>query len=129
RRGGGPGGLPSLGFCVTGSETRSYVTFLRGHELVAEKTSGKECLLCRRSVGTFRSRSHAFPEAIYPNGPCLPPGVICDPCNHYVGTKLEPVLLGYPLIALPLQVAELPGKKGKARKRIGIFDREVVPEA
>lgn len=110
------------------SVTQAYVPFLWRCPLT-RRAAKKTCLLCGPTSNDFKSRSHAFPEAVYPGGPALPPGIICDKCNNYVGRKLEPVLLGYPIIALPLQMGELPGKRGKPRSRIGIFDRDVVPDA
>jgi hypothetical protein len=71
---------------------------------------------------------------------CLPRGIVSQrtssekgnrlrSCNHYFGAKLESVLLSHPLIALPLQLMGIPGKKGKARKKLSIYEREVVPDA
>jgi hypothetical protein len=53
---------------------------------------------------------------------------VCDSCNHYAGRKLERVLVGHPLIAIPLQLGRLPGKAGKPRKRLGVYEIDVTPE-
>jgi hypothetical protein len=87
------------------------------------------CVYCDKNSTTSKSVAHVFPEGLFPKGPALKRGIVCDSCNHYFGAKLESVLLSHPLIALPLQLMGIPGKRGKARKKLSIYEREVVPDA
>jgi hypothetical protein len=87
------------------------------------------CVYCGKDSTTSKSVAHIFPEGLKPQGPALKPGIVCDKCNHYFGAKLESVLLSHPHIAFPLQLMGAPGKKGKARKRLSVYEREVEPDA
>lgn len=85
----------------------------------------QRCIYCLRGSSATVGYAHVFPEALVPEGPTLPLGAVCDHCNHYIGANLETALIGHPLIAFPIQMVGLPGKKGKARKKLGIFERGI----
>jgi hypothetical protein len=87
------------------------------------------CIYCLRNTSRSKSVPHALPQALYPQSIALPVGAICDQCNHYAGSNLEPTLVQYPPIALPLQLHAVPGKQGRPRKKLGIFERDIVPNA
>lgn len=89
----------------------------------------ESCVYCEKDSTTSKSLAHIFPEGLYPGGPALKRGIVCDRCNHYFGAKLESVLIAHPLIALPLQLMGIPGKEGKARKKLSIYERDVEPDA
>lgn len=89
----------------------------------------RTCAYCDKNSTTSKSVAHVFPEGLYPRGPALKRGIVCDACNHYFGAKLESALLAHPLIALPLQLMGIPGKRGKARKKLSVYERDVVPDA
>src|SRR5688500_9551120 len=86
-----------------------------------------KCIYCLRESSRSRSVAHAVAEALYPHGPVMPPGAICDHCNHYFGANLESMLVQHPAIALPMQLHGLPGKTGKPRAKLGTFERDVEP--
>ena len=89
----------------------------------------RKCVYCDKDSTASKSVAHIFPEGLKPGGPALKPGIVCDKCNHYFGANLESVLLSHPHIALPLQLMGVPGKKGKARKKLSVYEREVEPDA
>lgn len=81
------------------------------------------CLYCTQTDGESTSVAHVFPEAVYPGGPALPTGTMCDGCNHYFGANLEPMLLRHPFVGFPLQLLGLLGKDRKPREQLGVFSR------
>jgi hypothetical protein len=52
----------------------------------------------------------------------MPPGSQCDVCNNYL-KKLDSALASNSGIALWIQAAGLPGKRGRARKQLGWYER------
>ena len=87
------------------------------------------CVYCSADTTTSKSIAHIFPEGLKPGGPALKRGIVCDKCNHYFGANLESVLLSHPHIALPLQLMGAPGKKRRPRKKLSVYERDVVPDA
>lgn len=65
------------------------------------------------------------PEAILLGGPALPIGAVCDGCNHHFGSNLEAMLVRHHLIAIPLQMMAIPGKGGRPRAKLGLYERGV----
>lgn len=88
-----------------------------------------KCIYCLRSTNGSTSIPHCLPEALLRGGPALPVGTVCDGCNHYAGANLESVLVRHPAIALPLQLLAIPGKTGKTRKKLGVYETGVEPDA
>ena len=81
------------------------------------------CLFCRADSTKAAGRAHIFPEALVKNETTLPRGAVCDSCNNYLGRKLDSQILEHPLIPLIIQLAGLPGKRGKVRRRVGHVER------
>lgn len=50
-------------------------------KLLAEALT-RGCLFCRELDGGFTSQEHILPEAMGNRDKVLPPGVVCDRCNH-----------------------------------------------
>lgn len=84
-----------------------------------------KCIYCKRDSGERSGIAHVFPEALHANDEALPRGAVCDPCNQYLGRRLDENLVRYPSIALAVQLLATPGKSGKPRKRIGAIDRDI----
>lgn len=82
------------------------------------------CLFCRANSTEAKGVAHVFPEALVRNETTLPRGAVCDACNNYMGRKLDSQILEHPLIPLIVQLAGLPGKGGKTRKKLGHVERE-----
>ena len=68
------------------------------------------CIWCLEEPpsATFKSESHVLPECVgNEQQQVLPPGIVCDKCNNYFGTKLEPALIDEPIISTLVGVLEL----------------------
>lgn len=77
---------------------------------MATKPVPNQCIWCLEepSSVTFSSESHVLPECAGNIGKqILPQGVACDRCNHFFGTKLEPVLIDEPIFSTLVGVLEL----------------------
>jgi hypothetical protein len=80
-----------------------------------------QCIYCRAPTTGNEGRAHVVPEAIFSNGLVMPPGSQCDGCNNYL-KKLDSALASNSGIALLIQAAGLPGKRGKPRKLLGWYE-------
>lgn len=73
------------------------------------------CILCKGADGSFTTVEHAVPESL--GGGTwseLPPGLVCDSCQNYFGTKVERLALAdHPFLLLRTLLA-LPTKKRRA---------------
>jgi hypothetical protein len=76
------------------------------------------CVYCPSATTGTEPAAHAFPEAIVATELLMPPGSVCDSCNKYFGTTLDPAVVSHPMIALSVQMLDLPGKRGP-RKKVG----------
>lgn len=58
-----------------------------------------KCIFCLRDDNSGTRVEHIFPESLGGGDwATLPPGVVCDPCNQYFGSKVESIALSdYPL--------------------------------
>lgn len=68
------------------------------------------CIWCLEESpnANFKSESHVLPECIGNIGKqVLPQGVVCDKCNNYFGTKLEPALIDEPILSTLAGILEL----------------------
>ncbi len=70
------------------------------------------CLICRRSDGGFETEEHVIPESLGNKTWRLPPGVVCDRCNHSVCAPLDEALCNYHLIHSLRLMHGVPSKKG-----------------
>lgn len=84
------------------------------------------CIYCLERTTGAEGEAHVIPEAIMKNDGVLPRGSVCNSCNNYLG-QLDVALCAHPLISLAIQSFGLPGKKGKARAKLGNVDRKVDP--
>lgn len=84
------------------------------------------CIYCLKDSSDAKSLPHVVPEAISKNNVTLPRGAVCDDCNHTLGHELDSVLLNHPVIALLVQLLELPGKRGKPRVKAGNVTRDEI---
>lgn len=59
----------------------------------------RRCIWCKRTEpeAVFTTESHALAKAVGNVVQVLPPGIVCDQCNQYYGSKIEPWLLDDPL--------------------------------
>jgi hypothetical protein len=65
------------------------------------------CLEVSPSV-TFSSESHVLPECVGNLGKqVLPQGIVCDKCNHFFGTGLEPKFIDEPIFSTLVGILEL----------------------
>ena len=71
------------------------------------------CLFCRRANGGFVSREHIFAEGLGNTEKILPPGVVCDRCNHGPLSRVDKELSDFPPITLLLAERGIPTKAGK----------------
>jgi hypothetical protein len=53
------------------------------------------CLFCHQPSGGSFSEEHVIPVALGNKRLVLPPGLVCDACNHYFAIKVEKPLLEY----------------------------------
>jgi hypothetical protein len=70
-----------------------------------------------------------LPEGFARNDLILPPGAVCDACNHYLGHELDAVLVSHPIISLIAQSLRLPGKDGTVRDSLGGVRTNVRPKS
>lgn len=68
------------------------------------------CIWCLEEPpnATFKSESHVLPKCIGNiEKQVLPQGVVCDKCNNYFGTKLEPKFIDEPILSTLAGILEL----------------------
>jgi len=87
-----------------------------------------QCLFCSKPTTEQCGEYHVLPEALAQNRIVLPRGAVCDPCNHYIGRRLDTNLVRYPLIAFAIQFLGTAGKSGKPRHTVGAVVRQAQPE-
>ncbi len=54
------------------------------------------CIYCLSPDGPFTAPEHVFPESLGNREVVLPPGIVCDPCNHGVLSTLDEALVNHP---------------------------------
>ena len=63
-----------------------------GHNLEFDMLQlGKNCIWCKGSTDKT-DLGHVLPECFGNTEQVLPLGIVCFPCNHYFGNKIEPAL-------------------------------------
>jgi len=83
---------------------------------MALKQVPNRCIWCGEEPPsvTFRSESHVLPECVgNERQQVLPQGIVCDGCNNYFGTKVEPALIDDPIFATVVGVLQLRDKKSE----------------
>lgn len=72
------------------------------------------CIWCFRepsSGATFNTESHVLPECVGNiKKQVLPPGIVCDDCNHHFGGKVERALIDDPIFATIVGILQLRDK-------------------
>jgi hypothetical protein len=89
----------------------------------------RRCIWCKRSdqEGTFTNESHVLAEAIGNVAQKLPQGIVCDLCNQYYGSKIEPWLLDDPLFHARAVVIGLVDPEDMNAFRSKMFDDQHLP--
>jgi hypothetical protein len=74
----------------------------------------RTCVFCRQPATGSRVE-HILPESLGgKDWATLPPGIVCDPCNQYFGSKVERLALGsFPFLAFRLLLG-IPTKRGRS---------------
>jgi len=72
-----------------------------------------KCLFCQSNRGPFTREEHPIPQSLGNDDLVLPPGVVCDPCNQYFGSKLEQPVLNYAPLGIERVVQAVRNKRGK----------------
>lgn len=71
-----------------------------------------KCIFCQNSSDQSRRVEHIIPESFGNQEHILPPGVVCDKCNQYFGSKIEKLLLETDYFRHARFRTETPSKKG-----------------
>ncbi len=71
------------------------------------------CIFCQRDSAGSTSVEHIIPESLGNEDHVLPPGVVCDDCNHYFGSKVEGPLLGSDYFRHARCWSATPSKRGR----------------
>jgi len=71
------------------------------------------CLVCRGTDGGFLRPEHPIPESLGNTEFILPPGVVCDRCNHGRLADLDRVLCEFKPISFRRTMLSVPSKTGK----------------
>ena len=77
---------------------------------MAVKPVPNRCIWCLKEPpnATFETESHVLPKCIGNIAKqVLPKGVVCDKCNHYYGTGLEPKLIDEPILSTLVGILQL----------------------
>lgn len=72
---------------------------------------------------TYNSDAHVITQGLGQNRNTFPRGIICDDCNSYFGSTLEPALLRHPTLASDMHRLNVPGKAGTLRPILGNWRR------
>ena len=74
---------------------------------MAVKSVPYQCIWCLRDPSSvpFNSKSHVLPKSIGNIAKqVLPKGLVCDECNGYFGSKLEPRLIDEPILSTQVAI-------------------------
>ncbi len=74
--------------------------------------SEPECLFCKKRAVPFESEEHVISEGLMNDYFILPPGIVCDPCNHGPLSRLDHEFLGFPPVAFMRTWYGVPTKRG-----------------
>jgi hypothetical protein len=72
------------------------------------------CLFCLKSDGPFTSEEHVIPRSLGPDTDrfVIPPGVVCDPCNNWLGRQVDGPFVDRFDIKLTRGLERLAGRTG-----------------
>jgi len=88
------------------------------------------CIWCLDEApnASFKTESHVLPECVgNKKQQVLPKGIVCDKCNQYFGSKIEPVLLGDPLFHVVAVLLRLRDPSDMNEFRDNVFDSNHRP--
>lgn len=87
------------------------------------------CIWCHNESSEARfDTSHVLPECVgNENQQILPNGIVCEQCNNYFGTKVEPALLEDPLFHIIAVVLRLKDPQDMNEFRDLVFDAKHPP--
>src|SRR5690348_9682956 len=71
------------------------------------------CLFCLKGGQLSKSEEHILSEALGNDTLILPPGVVCDGCNHGTLSRIDEQLLSFPPVQMMRIMRQLPSKAGK----------------
>ena len=71
------------------------------------------CIFCKCNSSSSTSKEHIIPESFGNKEHTLPPGVVCDKCNNYIGRKVEKPLLDSPYFKEQRFYMSIPNKINK----------------
>lgn len=71
------------------------------------------CIFCRGIDGGFTAAEHILPESLIGDDTVLPPGMVCDRCNHGPLSGADEDLANFGLLAVQRVLFLLHTKKGK----------------
>jgi len=72
-----------------------------------------QCIFCKSESSRSKSIEHIIPESLGNKEHILPPGIVCDKCNHYFSIKIEKKLLELPYFQSRRFWQEIESKKGR----------------
>lgn len=90
------------------------------------------CIFCLKTKGPFTREEHPIPESLGNDDLVLPPGLVCDGCNQYFGSKVEQEVLGKAPFAVARVSQAIRNKKGRhpsvgtdglSLRSLGFWDR------
>ena len=72
------------------------------------------CLFCLNSAASFSSEEHVIPRSLGPETDrfVLPPGVVCDPCNGFLGRQVDAPFVDRFDMRLTRRLEDLRGRGG-----------------
>jgi hypothetical protein len=79
---------------------------------MASSLHERGCLFCLRHDGGFSAREHIFGEALGNREYVLPPGIVCDRCNHGPLSAADNALADFGAITMRRTHFRIPGKRG-----------------
>jgi hypothetical protein len=121
-------GWPDIAATLAARPTRPYVRHLRMFPPMCIYRSDRTASASGDSHPphrpiTYESNAHVITQGLGQNDKVFPRGVVCDDCNSYFGTTLEPALMRHPTLASDMQRLGVPGRDGDPRSIIGNWRR------
>jgi hypothetical protein len=79
------------------------------------------CLYCLSPEGPFKGNEHIVPRVFGDNTEdlILPPGVVCDPCNNFLGRQVDAPFTDRPDVFLTRAIERLRPREGGAPTELG----------
>jgi hypothetical protein len=71
------------------------------------------CVVCRETDGGFDNPEHPIPECLGNTTIVLPPGVVCDQCNHGPLARLDKAVCEFKPVSFRRSQLGVPSKSGK----------------